>query len=219
MSSGVSVTGTCAISSTLAVTGAVAMSSTLAVTGDITHHGQPIVPIGSVVDFAGDPAPNGWLLCFGQAISRTTYSALFAVLGMTYGAGDGSTTFNLPDLRGRVVAGQDDMGGSSANRLTNQSGGLNGDTLGATGGAETHTLTTAQMAAARPRLLAIRAIRTILTNATNVAALRRWPAYKRAPVAASSPLTISVDGATTAIISLAAMVVTRRTTTCSRRSS
>lgn len=104
-------------------------------------------PIGAILDYAGATAPTGWLFSFGQAVSRTTYAALFAALGTTYGAGDGSTTFNLPDLRGRVVAGQDDMGGTSANRLTNQSGGLDGDTLGATGGAETHTLTTPQIPA------------------------------------------------------------------------
>jgi microcystin-dependent protein len=63
----------------------------------------------------------------------------------SYGAGDGSTTFNLPDLRGRTIAGKDDMGGVSANRLTNQSGGLDGDTLGAAGGAETHTLTVPEL--------------------------------------------------------------------------
>ena len=104
-------------------------------------------PIGTVVDYAGATAPTGWLLCYGQAISRTTYADLFDVLSTTYGAGDGSTTFNLPDLRGRVVAGQDDMGGSSANRLTGASGGVNGDTLGGTGGAETHVLTTTEMPA------------------------------------------------------------------------
>jgi microcystin-dependent protein len=104
-------------------------------------------PVGAVIDYAGATAPSGWLLCFGQAISRTTYAELFAVLGTTYGTGDGSTTFNIPDLRGRVIAGQDDMGGSSANRLTNQTGGLDGDTLGATGGSETHTITEAQLAA------------------------------------------------------------------------
>jgi microcystin-dependent protein len=72
---------------------------------------------------------------------------LFAAIGTTYGAGDGSTTFAIPDLRGRAVAGQDDMGGASADRLTNQSGGVDGDTLGASGGAETHTLTTPQIPA------------------------------------------------------------------------
>jgi microcystin-dependent protein len=104
-------------------------------------------PAGAVIPFAGTSAPTGWLLCFGQAVSRTTYAALFAITSTTYGVGDGSTTFNLPDLRGRVVAGEDDMGGTSANRLTNQSGGLNGDVLGAVGGAETHTLVTAELAA------------------------------------------------------------------------
>lgn len=103
------------------------------------------VPAGALSVYAGTTEPAGWLFCYGQAVSRSTYAVLFAVVGTTYGAGDGFTTFNLPDLRGRVVAGQDDMGGSSANRLTNQSGGLNGDTLGATGGSETHTLTEAQM--------------------------------------------------------------------------
>jgi len=103
------------------------------------------MPPGAVMPYAGASAPTGWLLCYGQAVDRTTYAALFTAISTTYGVGDGVTTFNLPDLRGRVIAGQDDMGGSSANRLTNQTGGLDGDTLGATGGAETHTLTEAQM--------------------------------------------------------------------------
>ena len=106
-----------------------------------------LTPTGSLVPYAGTSAPTGWLFCYGQAVSRTTYVDLFTALGTTYGSGDGSTTFNLPDLRGRVIAGKDDMGGSSANRLTDQSGGLNGDTLGDSGGSETHTLTTAQLAA------------------------------------------------------------------------
>lgn len=101
-------------------------------------------PVGSVIDYAGTTEPSGWLFCYGQAINRTTYAALFAILSTTYGVGDGSTTFNLPDLRGRVVAGQDDMGGSSANRMTSP---LNGDTLGAAGGSESHTLTIAEVPA------------------------------------------------------------------------
>jgi microcystin-dependent protein len=104
-----------------------------------------LVPTGAVSPYAGTSEPTGWLFCYGQAVSRSTYAALFTAISTTYGSGDGSTTFNLPDLRGRVVAGQDDMGGTSANRLTDQTGGLNGDTLGATGGSETHTLTTAQI--------------------------------------------------------------------------
>jgi len=118
-------------------------SGTVALTSDVSAS----LPSGTVVPFAGSSAPTGYLLAQGQAVSRSTYSDLFSAIGTTYGTGDGSSTFNLPDLRGRVVAGKDDMGGSSANRLTDQTGGLNGDTLGDTGGSETHTLTTAQLAA------------------------------------------------------------------------
>ena len=97
---------------------------------------------GMIMPYAGSSAPSGWLLSYGQAISRSTYSDLFSAIGTTYGAGDGSTTFNVPDLRGRTIAGQDDMGGSSSNRLTSP---INGDTLGATGGSESHTLTEAEL--------------------------------------------------------------------------
>lgn len=100
---------------------------------------------GVVLPFAGSAAPSGFLLCAGQAVSRTTYAALFAVISTVYGAGDGSTTFNLPDLRGRAVAGVDNMGGTAANRLTTAAGGVNAAALGAAGGASTHTLTVAQM--------------------------------------------------------------------------
>lgn len=103
------------------------------------------MPTGAVIDYAGSTAPTGWLFCHGQSLLRADQPALFAVISTTYGAVDG-THFTLPDLRGRVVAGKDDMGGVSANRLTAQSGGVNGDTLGAAGGAETHTLTEAQLA-------------------------------------------------------------------------
>lgn len=113
---------------------------------DVADLATSLIPVGAVIPFAGVSAPSKWLFCYGQNVSRSTYAALFAAISTTHGAGDGSTTFTLPDLRGRTVAGQDDMGGASANRLTGQSGGLNGDTLGATGGAETHTLATAQLA-------------------------------------------------------------------------
>jgi microcystin-dependent protein len=104
------------------------------------------VPSGSMTAFAGSTTPAGWLLCDGGAVSRTTYASLFSAISTTYGVGDGSTTFNLPDLRGRVPAGKDNMGGTAANRLTSGGSGITGTTLGAVGGAETHTLTTAQLA-------------------------------------------------------------------------
>lgn len=63
------------------------------------------LPPGVMVEFAGSAAPSGWLLCDGSAVSRTTYAALFAVIGTTHGAGDGSTTFNLPDRRDRMGVG------------------------------------------------------------------------------------------------------------------
>lgn len=101
-------------------------------------------PTGVILPYGGTSAPTDFLFCYGQSLSTSTYADLHSAIGYTYG-GSGSS-FNLPDLRGRTIAGQDDMGGSSANRLTGQSGGLDGDTLGATGGAETHTLTEAQLA-------------------------------------------------------------------------
>lgn len=80
------------------------------------------IPSGMLAPFAGTTAPSGWFLCYGQAVSRTTYAALFTAIGTVYGIGDGSTTFNLPDLRGRTIAGVDDMGGSAASRLTGDNG-------------------------------------------------------------------------------------------------
>lgn len=98
--------------------------------------------VGEVRMWVTDTAPPGWLLCYGQAVSRSTYASLFAIVGTAFGVGNGSTTFNLPDLRGRTVIGQDDMGGTSANRITAAAA----DSIGGSGGAETHTLTTAELA-------------------------------------------------------------------------
>ena len=113
--------------------------------GNIREKGSILVPPGVVLPFAGTSAPSGYLLCAGQAVSRATYAALFAVISTTYGTGDGSTTFNLPDLRGRAAVGKDNMNGSDAARMTSGGSGIDGDTLGAAGGAETHTLSIAQM--------------------------------------------------------------------------
>lgn len=107
----------------------------------------PSSPTGPVVPYAGAEAPTGWLFCYGQAVSRATYAALFASIGIVHGTGDGSTTFNLPDMRGRVAAGKDDMGGTAANRLTNAASAVAGATLGASGGSQAHTLTSAQIPA------------------------------------------------------------------------
>lgn len=105
--------------------------------GDVPKNqdSQDAVPIGSITPFAGSTAPTNWLLCDGSAVSRTTYSALFAVIGTTYGAGDDTATFNLPDLRGRTAIG---AGIGTASDATERA-------LGALGGSERITLTTEQM--------------------------------------------------------------------------
>ena len=86
------------------------------------------VPTGAISQFAGATAPANWLLCDGSAVSRTTYSALFSVIGDTYGTGDGSTTFNLPNLKGRIPVGYD----STQTEF---------NSLGKTGGEKKHTQT------------------------------------------------------------------------------
>lgn len=82
----------------------------------VTQPMRQYAPPGTVAAFAGSNAPAGWLKCAGQAVSRATYGALFAYIGTTYGAGDGSTTFNVPDMRGEFVRGLDDGRGVDAGR-------------------------------------------------------------------------------------------------------
>ena len=91
-------------------------STQLATTAFVGAESQIAAPTGSVYTFAGSTVPTGWLKCNGALLSRTTYAALFAVIGTTYGAGDGSTTFALPDLRGEFVRGFDDGRGVDAGR-------------------------------------------------------------------------------------------------------
>lgn len=99
------------------------------------------IPIGAGMDFWGSAAPNSsFAFPYGQAISRTAYAALFAIVGTTYGSGDGSTTFNLPDKRGRISVALDTMGGTASGRITSASGGIDGATVGATGGGQTYTM-------------------------------------------------------------------------------
>ena len=78
------------------------------------------LPAGTLVDYAGTVEPSGWLLCDGRALSRTTYASLFAAISTSYGSGDGSTTFNIPDFRGRFARYNDNMGTAlgAANRDT-----------------------------------------------------------------------------------------------------
>jgi microcystin-dependent protein len=94
-----------------------------------------LCPPGTVLNYASSSAPSGWLLCDGSAVSRSLYNALFNIISTTYGIGDGATTFNLPDMRGRSILGFGEGAG-----LTNR-------VMGANGGAETHTLTVDEMPA------------------------------------------------------------------------
>lgn len=94
-----------------------------------------LVPTGCLSMWATATAPTGWLIADGSAVSRTTYAALYAVIGTTYGSGNGSTTFNLPNFQGRVPVG---VGTAVANGAT-------AHTLAQKDGEETHTLTTAEM--------------------------------------------------------------------------
>lgn len=91
---------------------------------------KPGVSTGTIIPYGAASAPTGYLLCNGTAVSRTTYSALFAIIGTAYGVGDGSTTFNVPDMRGNVPVGK---GGSDVAEI------------GDAGGEQTHTLVTGEI--------------------------------------------------------------------------
>lgn len=131
------------IGGNLAVTGTSTFTGNVTASGDITAAtftgdgsgltgvvavSEQGVPPGTIVAYGGAAAPADWLLCDGSAVDRTTYAALFAIIGETYGVGDGSTTFNLPDLRGRFPLGKAASGTGSA--------------LAETGGAIDHDHTT-----------------------------------------------------------------------------
>ena len=101
-------------------------------TSSLDYKVRHVIPAGTITMFGGSSAPTGYLLCDGSAVSRTTYADLFTAIGTTYGTGDGSTTFNVPNVKGKVPVGRDSADTSF-------------DTLGETGGEKTHTLTTTEM--------------------------------------------------------------------------
>ena len=104
---------------------------------------------GIIQMYAGASAPTGWLLCDGSAISRTTYATLFGVISTTYGAGDASTTFNVPDMRGRIPAGvgTGTGGGASGTGLPTGGSALTAVARGTWKGEELHTMTTNELVA------------------------------------------------------------------------
>ena len=117
---------------TLDVTGDATVGGDITITGDVVFDGA--TPVGGIIQFAGSSAPNSrWLICDGSTYSRTTYAALFSVIGTTYGSTT-SSNFRVPNLKGRVPVGMD------ANDT-------DFDALGETGGAKTHTLTESELPA------------------------------------------------------------------------
>jgi microcystin-dependent protein len=120
-------------------------ATTTILAGDVTDERvftdlQTRIPPGAMFDWCTAVAPPGYLLCGGQAVSRIRYARLFAVLGTTFGAGDGVLTFNVPDLRGCVGVGLDNMAGTAAGRVPSASA-INGTI----GGASTHTMTPSEL--------------------------------------------------------------------------
>jgi microcystin-dependent protein len=122
----------------------VAATDTLEIPATSTLEIEPIINylVGEIKMFAGSQVPAGWFFCDGSTVSRTTYAGLFRVIGTTFGAGDGSTTFTLPDFRGRspVGPGTGTASGATAKTLGSQ------PTTG-NGGEETHTMTQAELVA------------------------------------------------------------------------
>lgn len=107
------------------------------IVSNVVIPGSPLMPSGAILDFAGPVAPAGFLLCDGSAVSRTTYSDLFAAIGTTWGVGNGSTTFNIPDLNGHVTMGNGTYTDTVSGSITR--------TIGQRTGAAAHVLTIPQI--------------------------------------------------------------------------
>ena len=140
-----STNGNVSIAGAASISGSATVGGDLAVTGAITSGGGLVMPTGAMLEYGGASAPTGWLICDGAAVSRSTYAALFAVIGSAYGNGDGATTFNVPNRTNRFGVGAGGLyargsTGGSASETTSAAGAHNH--TGATGGT---AITTAQM--------------------------------------------------------------------------
>lgn len=104
---------------------------------NFTALAEATAPVGTIVAFAGSTAPSGWLLCDGTQVSRSTYATLYSVVANAYGSGDGTTSFHLPDLRGRFLRGVDGSAGvdpDKATRTAINAGGNTGNLVGSVQG-------------------------------------------------------------------------------------
>lgn len=108
-----------------------------------------LIPAGTIIQYAGATEPTDWLFCDGRAVSRTTFAQLFAAIGTTYGSGDGNTTFNLPDMRGRFPLGCGEPASNTVHawgdNLTYNGVNIYNEVLGNRGGESMHTLNINQM--------------------------------------------------------------------------
>jgi microcystin-dependent protein len=142
-----------------------------------------VVPLAAGFDFWGTTTPNSsFAFPAGQAISRTTYATLFSIMSTTYGTGDGSTTFNLPDKTGRISA----MKEASATRLTTAGSGVDGATMGAVGGSQSSTLITANLAPYTPA--GTNAAPTVLAGGQAGSAVSGAPASISVPATGANPV-------------------------------
>jgi microcystin-dependent protein len=141
--SGGAATLTCNTDGSANFGGSLAVAATMAAGAYAGGTGQ-LIPTGTPLMWLTDTAPTGFLMANGQAVSRITYAALFAVYSTAFGAGDGSTTFNLPDMRDVVPVGKSTMGGTTARGLITH---LTNTTLGAAIGEEQHLLSQSEMPA------------------------------------------------------------------------
>ena len=132
---------TCLFANELEVDGNLKLQGDLIFQDETLINTAPSLPPGVIMPYAGSNPPQGWLLCNGQEVSRTEYEDLFSILLITYGFGDQITTFNLPDLRGRMLLGADNMGGSSAGNIESDQGSI----IGGKAGQEMHQLTVDEM--------------------------------------------------------------------------
>jgi microcystin-dependent protein len=134
---------------------------------EIINNGELLeggIPTATIVPWSSASVPTGFLECAGAAVSRSTYAALFAIVGTTYGAGDGSTTFNLPNLQDDVVVGKSgtkNVGSTGGANTVTSGGNISGNVAGSTANA---TLSTAQLASHSHNVSAIRPANTLGTS-------------------------------------------------------